>query len=251
MGLILDKDSSALYAQWLKSPTGRLLDGFFEEVVSHLLAPQKNERVLDIGCGSGNHLLLLNKLGLDIYGVDASSYMIDVAKKRLGNQCELKVGSAEDLPYSDNEFDYSLLINTLEFLDDPVKGLLEAGRVAKRKVLICVINGFSLHYLGARARGLFDESLLRHIKPYTLWQIKSYVQQTFGAVPVAWKSSQQHNLIVPSKIGESFGWPLGSILGISVTLKTLFKTENIGLKIPLKAKQQVIGEIIVQQDCCL
>ena len=131
MGLIFDIRAARLYESWYKSPKGKLMDSFFESIVPTLLDPQKGEKVLEIGCGSGNQLLYLSKLGLDIYGIDASPYMISLARERLGNRCTLKTGMAEDLPFGDNEFDISLLINSLEFLDDPVETLREAGRVTK------------------------------------------------------------------------------------------------------------------------
>jgi len=254
MGLVLDKDSSALYEKWLQCPAGRSMDEFIHKIIPGLLSPQKNDKILDIGCGTGNHLLLLNKLGLDISGVDASPWMIDIARRRLGNRCELKTGQAEDLPFSDNEFDIAFLINTLEFLDDPLTALKEAGRVARKKVFICVINSLSLYCLVARFQGLFRETLIRHIRPYHLWEMKSFIRNAYGSVPVVWNSMQcqsplkdGHNAL-NTGTGRSFNWPFGSILGISVTLNPLVRTESLPLKFVVKKVEQPFAEGITTQS---
>ncbi len=123
------------------------MERLVERSLPALLDPFPGEKVLDVGCGEGNHLLLLQRLGLDAYGVDASSYMIRRARKRLGNRANLKVGNADDLPFDDNEFDVAVLINTLEFLDDPLQALREVERVTRRRIFIAVMNKLSFYCL--------------------------------------------------------------------------------------------------------
>jgi len=237
MGLVLDNNSIKLYERWLQSPVGRARDEFVQTMVAVLSSPQRNDKVLDIGCGTGNQLLSLAKLGFDLSGVDASKDMIDIARSRLGNRCELKTGRAEDLPFSDNEFDIALLINTLEFLDDPLTALKEAGRVARRKVLICVINSLSLYNLGDRLQGAFSETLARHIKSYHLWEMKSYIKNAYGEVPVVWmcapdwpRLKDHHNTLNPGE-DRMLICPFGAMLGISVTLNPLIRAASLPLKI--------------------
>jgi len=240
MGLILDNRSITLYEKWLLSTAGRTMDDFFQSMMPALLAPHRNDRILDIGCGTGNQLLSLIKLGVHLSGVDASGEMIEIARKRLGNRCELKIGQAEDLPFSDNEFDIALLINTLEFLDDPLTALREAGRVARRKVFICVFNSLSFCCLCARLQGIFRETLIRHIRPYHLWEMKSHVRQAYGMSPFVWQSSQDKFLLrcgYDTRVRDPYGsvsWPFGSILGFSVRLNPLVRADSLPLKIKTK-----------------
>jgi len=125
--------------------------------------------VLDVGCGTGNHLLLFYRLGLDVTGLDASPYMLDIAKSRLGNKASFKIGCAEDLPFEDNEFDVTTFIITLEFLDNPLAALSEAGRVTKNKVFIGVLNGLSLECVCKKMYSLFSDSIFRETHLFTLW----------------------------------------------------------------------------------
>ena len=115
MGLIFDENSAGFYESWRRSSQSRAIERSMEQLVLSLIDPEPGERVLDIGCGIGNHLLMFNKLGLNVSGVDASPYMVQEAKSRLGHRSTIKVGMAEDLPFDDNEFDLAVLVNTLEF----------------------------------------------------------------------------------------------------------------------------------------
>ncbi|MFC1820118.1 class I SAM-dependent methyltransferase [Thermodesulfobacteriota bacterium] len=226
------------------------MDTFIERIVPELLEPQPHERILDIGCGTGNHLLFLNKLGLTISGIDASPYMIHKSRERLGDRCTLKIGMAEDLPFDDNEFDLAVLINTLEFLDDPLKALREAGRVAKKKVFIGVMNSLSWYCLFDKLQGLFRETLSNHIRRYNLWELVSYIQAAYGSVPIAWRGELAWPLF-PDRVGGSLSdmmklsnWPFGSFLGLSATIEYRVKTDNLPLKIRVrKTEQSVAGGI--------
>lgn len=248
MGLIFDRKIATTYESWYDSPQGRAIDKSIEQMVLSLIDPAPGERVLDIGCGAGNHLLTLSKLGLDVSGLDASPYMINKAGKRLGHRCTLRTGMAEDLPFEDNEFDFAVLINTLEFIDNPLQALREAGRVANKKVFMGVINSLSWLGLTKRIKGYSGDPLFGRTRFYNLWQLKSLIRMAYGHVPLSWSCIK----IRPSFMEEMkpFGkdllkWrnsPFGSFIGISATLAYRIKTDNLPLSIKLKrASQSIIG----------
>jgi SAM-dependent methyltransferase len=54
---------------------------YIEDIFSHF-SKSKPRRVLDIGCGTGGHAILLAKRGYDVIGVDISQTMINIAKKK-------------------------------------------------------------------------------------------------------------------------------------------------------------------------
>ncbi len=236
MGHIFDVHSARLYEEWYNSSRGIVLERFIERLINELLAPVRQDRILDIGCGSGNHLLLLDRLGLNTSGVDPSPYMIDLARKRLGNRCELKKGRAKDLPYDDNEFDYALLINTLEFMDNPLEALREAGRVARKKVLIVAVNPLSLSRTCEVIKGVFARSYATYIRGYNLWGLKSWIRKAYGPVPVSWQSACMSRMPQNRQGGSLFEslkidkCPFVYYLGLSATMKYIVKTDNLPLK---------------------
>ncbi len=64
------------------------------------------DRILDVGCGKGFLLYEFTRAvpGIVVAGLDISEYGIANAKKEV--RPFLQVGSAQDLPYGDDEFDF-------------------------------------------------------------------------------------------------------------------------------------------------
>ena len=257
MGLIFDTHSARLYQSWHHSPQGREMDRLVERSVRSLLNPQPGEKLLDVGCGEGDHMILFNKMGFDISGVDASPYMISRARDRLGRYCDLRSAMAEDLPFEDNEFDLVAFINTLEFLDDPYGALREAGRVARRGIFIGVMNSLSWNCLVNKLQSLFHDSLFNHIRFYSLWELKSYLQMALGPVPISWSCSH----LWPSFVGRISGFmadqwnlkycPFGSFLGLAARVVYQVKTDNLPLKIKLKKTEEPIpGRLAMGKHPC-
>jgi len=58
----------------------RFKKGYFLRNVFNIYYPQKNEKILDIGCGWGNLSIALQKRGFDVTGLDYSSKSIEVCK---------------------------------------------------------------------------------------------------------------------------------------------------------------------------
>jgi SAM-dependent methyltransferase len=239
MSFIFDARAARLYETWYSSPPGRAMERLVERSIPLLLDPQPGEKILDIGCGEGNHLIMFHRLGLDIYGVDASPYMIRRAEKRLKDRATLKVGVAGDLPFDDNEFDLAVLINTLEFLDDPLQALREARRVAKRRVLIGVMNSLSWYCLLSKLRGYFRKSLFSHVTLYNMWDLKSYVRSVFGNAPITSRCGHVEGALLEKLCGlASDHWhsdhcPFGSFLSLAVNIRYCARTEQHPLKVGL------------------
>jgi len=240
MGLIFDQNTLNFYDSWRRSHQNRTIERSIEPLLVSLLDPQPGERVLDIGCGTGTHLIMFSKMGLDISGVDASAEVLAKARARLGHKSNFKIGMAEDLPFDDNEFDLAVFINTLEFMDNPLSALREAGRVARKKIFIGVLNSFSWNGFLKTVQGYFGDPLFGQAKLYNLWQLKSLLKLAYGQVPISWQCIR----ITPSFIEDNFFLnrdtnkckrsPFGFFLGLSATLVYHYETNNLPLKVKLK-----------------
>lgn len=79
--------------------------------------PSKGMNILDVGCGTGSHLELYQHYNCNLYGVNLSPSMLEMARKRLENTAQLDHGDATDMPYEDNKFD--LVISMLSLHDMP------------------------------------------------------------------------------------------------------------------------------------
>jgi ubiquinone/menaquinone biosynthesis C-methylase UbiE len=248
MGRVFDIKSAELYEAWQKSQEGIFIDRSSNELIVRLLNPQKGERVLDVGCGAGNHLLLFYRLGLDTTGIDASPYMLDVARPRLGDKASLYIGRAEDLPFEDNEFDLVTIINTLEFLDDPLTALREAGRVARDRVFLGVFNGFSFGCICEKLSAIFGKSIFGSMHLLTLWGIKNYVRRAYGNVDIEWESAQLTPLFFrkyaagADPLSSLRPNPFGYFLGMTVKMIYTLKPEELKATERLrKGRETLIG----------
>lgn len=85
-------------------------------------------KILDVGCGTGMNLHLLNAFG-DVTGLDISAFALDCCRERGFNN--VVVGDVEKLPFEDNLFDIITALDVLEHTEAP-KALAEIHRVLKR-----------------------------------------------------------------------------------------------------------------------
>ena len=83
------------------------------------LLPNVNKAVLDIGCGDGRWLTYLSKQGaIKCYGIDNSPAMIRKAKQTCLDNLFFTQGDMQNLPYSNNSFDFILSTFSLMYFDD-------------------------------------------------------------------------------------------------------------------------------------
>ncbi len=240
MGTVFDQKLGKAYDIWCQSTEGRIVERCLPRLVKTLLEPFPGERILDVGCGSGNHLLTFAKLGLEGSGLDPSAALLEHSKQRLASGCRLHRGEAEDLPFEDNEFDLVSLINTLEFVENPLEALREAGRVASRRVLIVTFNSLSCFGAGARIKGFLGNRLFRAARLFSLMELKSLAESAYGNAPTAWRSVRGPRPLAHSLLnieGDSASLaksPFGCILALGVTMKYVVKADAIGIKTKLK-----------------
>lgn len=233
MGYIFDYNAARQYDSWYKNPENRFVADLEDQLVLRLLEPVRGERVLDIGCGTGRHLLMFSELGLDITGLDASPHMLGIAQRKLGHRVQLYEGVAEDLPFEDNSFDIVTIITTLEFVDDVKKALEEACRVAEKRIFVGVLNRYSIKAIERRVKGIFSESIYNRARFFSVWQIKRDVQEVLGKVPVGWGTALHLPTSLMKYTQHLERWrhfqrfPFGCFIGVGITLVPRYRTQNV------------------------
>lgn len=90
------------------------------------------QRALDVGCGPGALTArLVDRLGAPaVSAVDPSAPFVEAASSRFPG-AQVQLGSAEQLPHADDQFDVVLAQLVVHFMTDPVAGLREMARVAR------------------------------------------------------------------------------------------------------------------------
>ncbi len=94
-------------------------------------------RLLDAGCGAGGASVLAAKRGAQVSGVDASSALLDIARRRVPTG-DFRMADLEDLPFGRGAFEVAMAANSVQYAADPMAALGELHRVLApgAKVLI-------------------------------------------------------------------------------------------------------------------
>jgi pseudaminic acid biosynthesis-associated methylase len=93
----------------------------------------KDGSFLEVGCNTGNQLLLLQRMGYtNLSGVELQSYALEIARSRTRN-ISLEQGSALALPYDDASFDVVFTSGVLIHIapEDIPRAMSEIHRVAR------------------------------------------------------------------------------------------------------------------------
>jgi 2-polyprenyl-3-methyl-5-hydroxy-6-metoxy-1,4-benzoquinol methylase len=90
------------------------------EITLKLIKPIAGKRILDVGCGSGKLAIECVKRGAEVYGIDVSKNMIEIAKKHCKkNNVKVKLIVGDALKELPRNFDFSIALGVIEYLDYP------------------------------------------------------------------------------------------------------------------------------------
>ncbi len=122
------------------------------ERLADLFSEKGIRRILDLGCGTGRHLLFFLKKGFEVYGLDGSPNGLKIAKNWLTDEnlsSELTCQKIEHkFPYKDGFFDAVISIQVIHhnLMKDIVFTVNEIARILKPQGFIFltfpVLQGF-------------------------------------------------------------------------------------------------------------
>ena len=93
--------------------------------------------IVDVGCGSGRNLELLDQFGKAV-GVEPAGPGLEACRERGLGPDRVAEGGATTLPFDDQSFDLACAFDVLEHLDDDAVGLAEMRRVLRPSGLVLV-----------------------------------------------------------------------------------------------------------------
>ena len=113
-----------------------------EFLARHRPAPGRN-RLLDVGCGTGEFLLLARAEGWDVMGIEIARAGVEAARKA---GLTVHLGSLTTLGLPESSFDLVTLWNVLDFVPDPVEQARAAHRIlAPGGVLVARVVNLAPH----------------------------------------------------------------------------------------------------------
>ena len=110
----------------------RILSRLFDELIGGSDRP----RILDVGCGTGGTMGLLEQYG-DVTGIDISPKAMKYCREQ--GRPRLCLADGAQLPFAENSFDLVTALDLLEHLEDESTGLVEMRRVLKEDGLLVAV----------------------------------------------------------------------------------------------------------------
>jgi demethylmenaquinone methyltransferase/2-methoxy-6-polyprenyl-1,4-benzoquinol methylase len=176
MGVLEDKDRARTFYRYLSTVYDEVNSFIWTEdqrdQALNLLDIGRDDRVLDVGCGTGFATEGLLEHVDTVHGLDQSDGQLQRAWNKFGRHGPVRFfrGDAERLPFKDDSFDVVWSSGSIEYWPNPVDALEEARRITKPggKVLIVgpdypnsslfqkVADAIMLFYDAAEADRMFD-----------------------------------------------------------------------------------------------
>ncbi|MBA4732584.1 MAG: class I SAM-dependent methyltransferase, partial [Candidatus Thioglobus sp.] len=133
----------------------------------------KNQKIIDVGCGTGLVGLELSKLGYTNFdGVDISKEMIDIAINR-GYRSLFLGNLNESLPLEGNSYDAALCVGVFTHGHVGPSRLEELTRVIKPEGLVC----FTVNEDVYESYG-FDK-VIKELEAKKVWEILEFSKQDY------------------------------------------------------------------------
>lgn len=134
------------YDLWFETPIGRLIKQHESDLILEMLRPEKGERILDAGCGTGVFTLDVLAAGALIVGLELSFPMLlRGAKKMKAYPFHPVRADMTQLPFAEKDFDKAVSVTAIEFIKDGKAAINELFRVTKPGgcVVVATLNSLS------------------------------------------------------------------------------------------------------------
>lgn len=137
------------YDAWYDTPRGRWIGETEFDLLHRLLAPETGSNLLDVGCGTGWFTRrFAERDGLRVTGLDPNAAWLDYANQHPTRSrapiIDWREGDACKLPFADGSYDNAISVTALCFVSDWPQALREMVRVARRRVVLGLLNRRSL-----------------------------------------------------------------------------------------------------------
>jgi ubiquinone/menaquinone biosynthesis C-methylase UbiE len=174
------------------------------------------QRLLEVGCGTAHFTRWMESLGFECYGVDISMFMLKEARK-MWVQGRLLQCESSHLPLRTKSMDVVVYVTSLEFMPDLDTVLTEAGRVAKKGMVIGLMNKWSLSTLRKMLQAkVGSNQFYRNASFYSIRDMERRLNKILKGHRITnWRTTVFPRVFVNL---ESSCFPFGAFLGIAVKL---------------------------------
>ncbi|HET9494043.1 MAG TPA: class I SAM-dependent methyltransferase, partial [Chloroflexia bacterium] len=150
---------------------------------------RETNRLLDVGCATGEFMLVARANGWETYGVEPGA-PAEVARQITG--CEVHAGTLDTAPYPDASFDVVTLWDVIEHVPSPTEYMASVARLVRPGGVIGIttpnIRSVSYWALGPRWSAVGPNSHIYYFTPDTL---KRLLEKS------GFRLSSMHTMITP------------------------------------------------------
>jgi len=148
---------------------------------------RKDATLLEMGSGSGRILTSIRDRDHDIglTGIELSAEQVKLAKKaNKGKRIDFVHCNAEQLPFKDQSFDYVIIMDFLEHIEQPQEALNEAARGLKPGGQLYAVvpaenQAWSPYWVSNKIfRQHFKEKTVGHIQQYKIKELEQMVRKS-------------------------------------------------------------------------
>jgi len=208
------------------------------EIVFELFGRERTSpslQILDLGCGTGQYLPGLSRLG-QVVGLDRAPEALALSSRHGGPHSLLIRGDARELPLQSRSFDLVWASSILEHLPEDVSGLQEAVRVLKpegRMVILVPAH----HFLWGH-----HDDLAHHLRRYSREELENLCRKCglrivrsthYGATPLppAYLVRKFKNILgrFYPRMREVSDFRLASFPGLNPLFLSILRLEKLGL----------------------
>ena len=154
----------------------RYVQGSVYETLNRMKV-QKEDRVLDVGCGTGALLEHLTGLTHHLTGLDPVPEMLSQARSKLPGYVSLRLGWADAMPFPDHEFDAVVACNMFHYVTSPPNALQEMRRVLRPNGHL-VITDWCHDYTACKVLDVYLRLFNRaHVRTYRMSDLVELLSQ--------------------------------------------------------------------------
>ncbi|MEM6348203.1 MAG: class I SAM-dependent methyltransferase [Bacteroidota bacterium] len=160
-----------------------------------LLQCKAGQRVLDIGCGTGNYTIALAAAGLEMLGVEPSMQMLETARSRNAS-LSWHLGKAENIPLADSSVDAALASLTLHHWANLGAGFKEVARVLRSGGSFVIFTATPQQMQGYWLNHYFPQMLADSMAQMPNWDAITTAAKETGLVLLKTEAYEIHNQLV-------------------------------------------------------
>ena len=120
-----------------------------ERLVDKYFSPQKNKKLLVLGCGGGRTLIPLHEKGFEVIAIDIVDGMVEAAKRKIGERpIMVKKMDAVKLEFGNEFFDYVIFpFHGIDCVYPDIYACVKEARRVLKKEGIFIFNSHNRYFL--------------------------------------------------------------------------------------------------------